>query len=73
MSLASGIAVFFITWWVCLFMVRPWGARSHYEEGVEVQPGTEAGAPVRHMLPRKLFESLAYRSARIARTSFKRA
>jgi predicted secreted protein len=54
MNLASGIAIFFVTWWVCLFMVLPWGVRSHHEEGVEVEAGNEAGAPVKHMLPRKL-------------------
>ncbi|MCB1434518.1 MAG: DUF1467 family protein [Alphaproteobacteria bacterium] len=54
MSLASGIAIFFVTWWVCLFMVLPWGVRSHHEEGIEVGAGHETGAPVKPMLWRKL-------------------
>lgn len=55
MSLVSGIAIFFVTWWVCLFMVLPWGVRNSHEDGLTVEPGTDAGAPVRPMLWRKLF------------------
>lgn len=48
MSLTTGIAVYFILWWLALFVVLPWGVRSQHEDG-EISPGTEPGAPT---LPR---------------------
>lgn len=39
------IAVFFTTWWIVLFAVLPWGARSQNEEPDRLQ-GTDPGAPV---------------------------
>ena len=27
MSIASGIAIYFIVWWVCLFVVLPFGVQ----------------------------------------------
>ena len=47
-------AIYFITWWVVLFAVLPWGVRSQTEDG-EVIPGTEPGAPV---LPKLMFKIL---------------
>ena len=54
MTLVSGIAIYFIIWWVCLFMVLPWGVRNPHEAGQAVEEGHEAGAPVNPMLWRKL-------------------
>ena len=54
MSVISALAIYFITWWVCLFIVLPWGIRSHHESGVGVEEGHDAGAPVRPMLLRKM-------------------
>lgn len=42
----TGIAVYFIIWWVTLFAVLPIGVRSQAEAG-EIAPGTDPGAPVR--------------------------
>jgi predicted secreted protein len=39
------IAVYFTTWWIVLFAVLPWGARSQNEEPDRLQ-GTDPGAPV---------------------------
>jgi predicted secreted protein len=44
MNIGSGIAVYFIMWWVTLFMVLPFGIRSQAEAG-EVSPGSDPGAP----------------------------
>lgn len=54
MSLTSAIAIYFITWWVCLFAVLPWGVRNAHEAGESVAPGNEAGAPVHANLWRKV-------------------
>jgi predicted secreted protein len=45
MSLATGLAIYFIIWWVVLFTVLPWGVRSQ-EEGGDVVSGSDPGAPV---------------------------
>ena len=54
MRTGSAIAVYFITWWVCLFMVLPWGVRNAHEAGESVEQGNEHGAPVKPMLWRKV-------------------
>ena len=47
MQLVSGLAVYFIMWWMTLFFVLPWGASSSHELGREVEPGTMKAAPVK--------------------------
>ena len=54
MSIPSAIAIYFVTWWVCLFAVLPFGVRNSYEAGESVEQGNEAGAPVQPMLLRKV-------------------
>jgi predicted secreted protein len=46
MSLVTGLAIYFIIWWVTLFAVLPWGVRNAHESGVEVEPGHADAAPV---------------------------
>jgi len=46
MTIAFGIAVYFVLWWVVLFAVLPIGLRTQHDAGVVV-PGTPASAPVR--------------------------
>jgi predicted secreted protein len=52
MTIGTGIAIYFIIWWIVLFTVLPFGVRTQQEEG-EVTPGTEGAAPARPMLVRK--------------------
>jgi predicted secreted protein len=54
MSLASGIAIYFIVWWVCLFAVLPFGVKNAHETGETVEQGNEAGAPVNPRLRQKI-------------------
>lgn len=54
MDLASGIAVFFLIWWLVLFMVLPWGVRNPHEAGEKATRGSMPGAPVKAMMWRKL-------------------
>ncbi len=53
MPITTGIAIFFLIWWVVLFAVLPWGVRGQHESG-EVSPGTDPGAPAIPKLRAKL-------------------
>lgn len=54
MSVTTGIAIYFLIWWIVLFAVLPWGVRSQEEQG-EISRGTDPGAPA---LPRLLLKLL---------------
>lgn len=54
MKFGSAVAIYFIIWWVCLFMVLPWGVKNAHEAGETVEQGNEQGAPVKPMLWRKI-------------------
>lgn len=49
MPIGSYIAIYFVVWWICLFMILPIGSRSQAEAG-DITAGTEPGAPVRPLL-----------------------
>jgi predicted secreted protein len=55
MSVWSGVAVYFIIWWVVLFAVLPWGVQNAHEAGETVESGNEPGAPVN---PRLLLKTI---------------
>ncbi len=44
MQIGTYIAIFFIVWWLCLFIVLPFKVRNQVDDGVWVQ-GSERGAP----------------------------
>ncbi|CDP54213.1 bsl4900; hypothetical protein [Devosia sp. DBB001] len=44
MPIGSLIAVYFVVWWICLFIVLPFNVRNQVDVG-EIVPGTEPGAP----------------------------
>lgn len=46
MQLLTYVAIYFVVWWLCLFMVLPFGVRSQNAEG-PVTDGTDPGAPIR--------------------------
>ena len=46
MGLVTGIAVYFVVWWITLFMVLPFGI----ERDKNVKEGNNPGAPVKHRL-----------------------
>lgn len=48
----TGTAVYLIIWWIVIFMVLPFGVRPPKDD--ELEPGQEAGAPVKPMMWRKL-------------------
>ncbi|MDC7786502.1 DUF1467 family protein [Rhodoplanes sp. TEM] len=37
-------AIYFVTWWIVLFAILPFGVRSQHETG-DIAPGTDPGAP----------------------------
>ncbi len=53
-SFAFGVAIYFITWFLTLFMILPFGVRTQAEAG-EVESGTAPSAPVNHYIWRKFF------------------
>lgn len=52
MSISTVLAVYFLVWWITLFAVLPIGMNRQAEEGNA--PGTDAGAPLAHVMWRKL-------------------
>ncbi len=44
MGWATGTAVYLVIWWLVIFMVLPWGARSVIDED-DVKKGHAPGAP----------------------------
>ena len=51
-------AIYAIVWFVCLFLVLPWGVRNQIDTG-EIVRGSEPGAPVAPRLWRRvLYTSL---------------
>jgi predicted secreted protein len=52
MAISTGIAIYFLIWWLTLFAVLPWGIRPQDEDGMV--PGTDPGAPTVPRLRSKL-------------------
>jgi predicted secreted protein len=52
-AISSGLAIYFVIWWITLFLTLPFGVRSQHE-GNEAAPGTDPGAPVKALMVRKL-------------------
>lgn len=51
MTIAFGLALYFMIWWMVLFAVLPFGVRTQGEAG-NVTPGTPASAPEKPRLVR---------------------
>ncbi|WP_076857695.1 DUF1467 family protein [Bradyrhizobium mercantei] len=52
-QISTGLAVYFVLWWLVLFLTLPFGIRSQHEDGVGA-PGTDPGAPILARMGRKL-------------------
>jgi predicted secreted protein len=58
-SLPMALAIYFTAWWVCLFVVLPFGVRNHGEEAENLPKGADPGSPVApHLLKKALATSL---------------
>tara|TARA_R110002072_G_scaffold60107_2_gene152923 strand:- start:1123 stop:1461 length:339 start_codon:yes stop_codon:yes gene_type:complete len=51
-GVATGLAIFLVTWWIVLFAILPIGVRGQFEDG-DVIEGSEPGAPIQPQLLRK--------------------
>lgn len=45
---------FFVSWWIFLFMVLPFGITSHSETDEEIKDGIEVGSPVQPNIKKKM-------------------
>ena len=54
MSPVTGVAIYFIMWWMVLFVVLPFGVTTHAEAGGPIEPGTVSSAPVKPYIRRKV-------------------
>jgi len=53
MSIGTYFAIYFVVWWLCLFVVLPFGVRNQVDAGEYVE-GTERGAPVINLMWRTI-------------------
>ena len=53
MGWATGTAVYVVIWWLVIFMVLPWGAKSVIDED-DVKKGHAASAPKNPRMPLKI-------------------
>ena len=51
--ISTGLAIYFVLWWLILFVTLPFGVRSQHEDGGG-SLGTDPGAPVATRMGRKL-------------------
>lgn len=54
MNVVGAIIAYLLIWWVVLFTVLPFGAKSAHEAGEAVEPGHDPGAPMSQRIGRKL-------------------
>ena len=52
-TISTGLAIYFVLWWIVLFVTLPFGVRSQHEDG-DGAPGTDPGAPILARMGRKL-------------------
>ena len=45
MRWTSVIAIYVLFWWLSVFLVLPWGVKTHREAGIERVPGQADSAP----------------------------
>ena len=53
MPIITAVAIYFVIWWICLFMVLPFGVKGQHEVN-EVIEGSEPGAPTNPKLGKKM-------------------
>jgi len=56
MPIVTAVSIYFVLWWLCLFLVLPWGIRGQHEGG-DVVKGTDLGAPIAARMKRKVIQN----------------
>lgn len=54
MTIVSSLAIYFIMWWLCLFLVLPFGVRTQQEDEEGVIQGTNPSAPAKPLILKKI-------------------
>ncbi|MDD7908523.1 MULTISPECIES: DUF1467 family protein [Pseudovibrio] len=54
MSLALGLAIYFMMWWILFLAILPFGVRTADELGEDVVPGSAESAPAHPLMLRKV-------------------
>jgi len=54
MNIAFALAIYFVTWWIVLFAMLPFGVRTAEESGEKASPGFAESAPQRPRLIPKM-------------------
>jgi predicted secreted protein len=57
-TISTGLAIYFVIWWIALFLTLPFGIRSQYEDGAG-HDGTDPGAPILTRMGPKLIWTTA--------------
>jgi predicted secreted protein len=52
-AISTGLAIYFVLWWIVLFLTLPFGVCSQHEVG-DSAPGTDPGAPIASLMGRKM-------------------
>lgn len=56
--LPMALAIYLTAWWLCLFVVLPFGVRNHDEEAENLPKGADPGSPVApHLIKKALVTS----------------
>lgn len=45
---------FFVSWWIILFLVLPFGIKTHNESDEEIAEGVEIGSPIHANIKQKM-------------------
>lgn len=59
MTFVGYSVTFFVSWWLILFMVLPFGIKSHSETDEKIEDGIEVGSPIKADIARKMLITTA--------------
>ncbi len=59
MNLVGYSISFFVSWWLILFLVLPFGVTTHSETGEKIEDGIEVGSPIEANIKQKMLITTA--------------
>ena len=60
MNIVNHIIVFFVAWWLSLFLVLPFGIKTHNESDEKYTKGIDMGSPIHANMKRKMLITTAF-------------